>query len=69
MSDKFVGQGYGLMSHQVKWLREAQGSPLGKEKQTRLGHLVLFVIFTCDAEDGAASIPIRMEGSSQSVNI
>ena len=54
----------------MQWLREARSSPLGKEKQTRLEHPVLFAIFTCDAEDRVTSIPIRMEGSRcQSVNI
>lgn len=54
---------YSWVSHQVERLREAQSSPLGKEKQTRLEHLVLFVIFPCDAEDRGVSIPIRMEGT------
>lgn len=51
-------------------LWEVQGSPLGKEKQTRLEHLVLFDIVTGDAEDRAMNILTKIKGSRfQSVNI
>lgn len=44
-------------------LRKMQASPLGKEKQTHLEHLVLFDIFSCDAEDGARSAVINIDVS------
>lgn len=40
-----------------------QASPLGKQKQTQLEHLVLFDIFSCDAEDRARSAVISIDVS------
>ena len=42
-------------------LRKMPLSPLGKEKQTHLEHLVPFDIFGCDAEDRAGSIVVRVD--------
>lgn len=39
-----------------------QNIPLGKEKQTRLEHLVLFDIVTGDVEGRAMNTPIKTKG-------
>lgn len=48
---------------EVTMLRKMRASPLGKEKQTPLEHLVLFDIFSCDAEGRARSAVISIDVS------